>query len=204
MDSPCQPPQTLNTAKSCRSGSINSGPLARRWPVSQTEGRSKASSLTYSKNLWNGLFCTCNEDYSGRQLCRAAYDLFTKHIFSSHRVSFVSSEGVSYMTVCHCSLPIVKAFCFLEDLRWEFTACSNSAAIALADRPYLFLEFGEQGETYSCRFYALALYLFGICSFECYAPFYCNDLVILRQTGPFRSWSSSTTRAAALLWRWHW
>uniref|UniRef100_A0A3B5KCC7 SEC22 homolog C, vesicle trafficking protein n=1 Tax=Takifugu rubripes TaxID=31033 RepID=A0A3B5KCC7_TAKRU len=56
-------------------------------------------------------------------------------------IHFVSSEGVSYMTVCHCSLPIAKAFCFLEDLRWEFTACSNSAAIALADRPYLFLEF---------------------------------------------------------------
>ncbi|XP_029698497.1 vesicle-trafficking protein SEC22c isoform X2 [Takifugu rubripes] len=75
MDFPYQPPQTLNTAKSCRNGSINSGPSARRWPVSQTKGRSRASSLTY------------------------------------------------------------------KDLRWEFTACSNSAAIALADRPYLFLEF---------------------------------------------------------------
>uniref|UniRef100_H3D5C0 SEC22 homolog C, vesicle trafficking protein n=1 Tax=Tetraodon nigroviridis TaxID=99883 RepID=H3D5C0_TETNG len=56
-------------------------------------------------------------------------------------IYFVSSEGVSYMTVCHCSLPAAKAFCFLEDLRWEFTACFDSAAIALADRPYLFLEF---------------------------------------------------------------
>lgn len=56
-------------------------------------------------------------------------------------IYFASSEGVSYMSVCHCSLPVAKAFCFLEDLRWEFTACFNNAAIALADRPYLFLEF---------------------------------------------------------------
>lgn len=62
------------------------------------------------------------------------------------------------MTVCHCSLPVAKAFCFLEDLRWEFTACFNNAAIALADRPYLFLEFGKQEEIYS-RYFAFALYL---------------------------------------------
>nr|XP_046226964.1 vesicle-trafficking protein SEC22c [Scatophagus argus] len=56
-------------------------------------------------------------------------------------IYFVSSEGVSYMSVCHCSLPVAKAFCFLEDLRWEFTACFNSTVVALADRPYPFLEF---------------------------------------------------------------
>ncbi|KAM7390437.1 hypothetical protein PAMA_008545 [Pampus argenteus] len=56
-------------------------------------------------------------------------------------IYFVSSEGVSYMTVCHCSLPVAKAFCFLEDLRWEFTACYNSTVVALAARPYPFLEF---------------------------------------------------------------
>lgn len=56
-------------------------------------------------------------------------------------IYFVSSEGVSYMTVCHCSLPVAKAFCFLEDLRWEFTACFNSNAVSLAARPYPFLEF---------------------------------------------------------------
>lgn len=197
MDSPCQPPQTLNTAKSCRNGSINSGPSARRWPVSQTKGRSRASSLTYSKILWNQAFAVHNEDHSdffGRLLYLAAYALLTKHLFSSQLFSFVSSEGVSYMTVCHCSLPIAKAFCFLEDLRWEFTACSNSAAIALADRPYLFLEFGEQGGIHSSRFYALAHH----------GPFHCADLVLAWQTGPFRSWSSSTTKAAALLWRSRW
>ncbi|KAM8731931.1 vesicle-trafficking protein SEC22c [Acanthopagrus schlegelii] len=60
---------------------------------------------------------------------------------SELNIYFVSSEGVSYMTVCHCSLPVAKAFCFLEDLRWEFTACFNSTVVALANRPYPFLEF---------------------------------------------------------------
>lgn len=105
-------------------------------------------------------------DLFGRLQSHAAYDLLTKHLFSSYMFSFVSSEGVSYMTVCHCSLPIAKAFCFLEDLRWEFTACSNSAAIALADRPYLFLEFGEQGGIYSSRF----------CAFTHCRPFHCLTL----------------------------
>lgn len=59
-------------------------------------------------------------------------------------IHFVSSEGVSYMTVCHCSLPVAKAFCFLEDLRWEFTACFNSTVVALAARPYPFLEFDSK------------------------------------------------------------
>lgn len=199
MDSPCQPPQTLNTAKSCRNGSINSGPSARRWPVSQTKGQSRASSLTYSEILWNQAFSVHITKIIlfhlfGRLQYHAGYDLLTKHLFSSHLFSFVSSEGVSYMTVCHCSLPIAKAFCFLEDLRWEFTACSNSAVIALADRPYLFLEFGEQGGIYSSWF----------CAFAHCRPFHCADLALVRQTGPFRSWSSSTTKAAALLWRWHW
>ncbi|XP_034427896.1 vesicle-trafficking protein SEC22c [Hippoglossus hippoglossus] len=56
-------------------------------------------------------------------------------------IFFISSEGVSYMTVCHCSLPVAKAFCFLEDLRWEFTACFSSTVVTLAARPYPFLEF---------------------------------------------------------------
>lgn len=56
-------------------------------------------------------------------------------------IYFVSSEGVSYMSVCHCSFPAAKAFCFLEDLRWDFTACYNHTVVALAARPYPFLEF---------------------------------------------------------------
>uniref|UniRef100_A0A671RIT3 Vesicle-trafficking protein SEC22c-like n=1 Tax=Sinocyclocheilus anshuiensis TaxID=1608454 RepID=A0A671RIT3_9TELE len=56
-------------------------------------------------------------------------------------IHFLSAEGVSYMTVCACSLPAATAFCFLEDLRWEFTACFDNPAVALASRPYPFLEF---------------------------------------------------------------
>ncbi|XP_051543740.1 vesicle-trafficking protein SEC22c-like isoform X2 [Myxocyprinus asiaticus] len=56
-------------------------------------------------------------------------------------IYFLSSEGVSYMTVCACSLPAAVAFCFLEDLRWEFTACFENTSVALANRPYPFLEF---------------------------------------------------------------
>ncbi|XP_051969921.1 vesicle-trafficking protein SEC22c-like isoform X2 [Xyrauchen texanus] len=56
-------------------------------------------------------------------------------------IFFLSSEGVSYMTICACSLPSAVAFCFLEDLRWEFTACFDNSAVALANRPYPFLEF---------------------------------------------------------------
>ncbi|CAL8324662.1 unnamed protein product [Boreogadus saida] len=56
-------------------------------------------------------------------------------------IYFVSSEGVSYMAVCHRGLSVVKAFCFLEDLCWAFKACFDSKAISLAARPYPFLEF---------------------------------------------------------------
>ncbi|XP_030625470.1 vesicle-trafficking protein SEC22c [Chanos chanos] len=56
-------------------------------------------------------------------------------------IYFLSSEGVSYMTVCSRSLPAAVAFCFLEDLRWEFTVCFDGSAVALATRPYPFLEF---------------------------------------------------------------
>ncbi|KAG7272479.1 hypothetical protein CRUP_009031 [Coryphaenoides rupestris] len=56
-------------------------------------------------------------------------------------IYFVSSEGVSYMAVCHRGLSVAKAFCFLEDLCWAFKACFDSTAVRLATRPYPFLEF---------------------------------------------------------------
>lgn len=161
MDSPCQPPQTLNTAKSCRNGSNSSGPSARRWPVSKTGGRLRAGSLIYSKILWNqAFFCACKEEYYPFKYLAGIYTnsirlCLLNTFFSSHLFSFASSEGVSYMSVCHCSLPVAKAFCFLEDLRWEFTACFNNAAIALADRPYLFLEFGKQEKICSQFYFTL-------------------------------------------------
>lgn len=170
MDSPCRPPQTLNTTASSRRGSSSSGPPARHWPASPTKGPSRAGSSTSSKDLANEavsvvLFLRAiNTQNSLQRICvylniiqtefgpfyhrgirvtlRQAVCLLNT-FFSPHLLSFVSSEGVSYMTVCHCSLPVAKAFCFLEDLRWEFTASFKSTVVALAARPYPFLEFGE-------------------------------------------------------------
>ncbi|XP_069047307.1 vesicle-trafficking protein SEC22c isoform X2 [Lepisosteus oculatus] len=56
-------------------------------------------------------------------------------------IYFITSEGVSYMTICSSGFPTTMAFCFLEDLRWEFTAAFDSTTVALASRPYSFLEF---------------------------------------------------------------
>lgn len=55
------------------------------------------------------------------------------------------------MSVCHHSLPVAKAFCFLEDLRWEFSSRFSASVVALADRPYPFLEFGEPAEKWFAR-----------------------------------------------------
>ncbi|RXM98197.1 Vesicle-trafficking protein SEC22c [Acipenser ruthenus] len=55
--------------------------------------------------------------------------------------SFISSEGVSYMTICSSSFSAAMAFCFLEDLRWEFRASYDNTSIGLVSRPYPFLEF---------------------------------------------------------------
>ncbi|KAL1006238.1 hypothetical protein UPYG_G00069620 [Umbra pygmaea] len=56
-------------------------------------------------------------------------------------IYFLSTEGVSYMSVCDASLPAATAFCFLEDLRWDFTARIDTSNVILAARPYPFLEF---------------------------------------------------------------
>ncbi|RXM97814.1 Vesicle-trafficking protein SEC22c [Acipenser ruthenus] len=56
-------------------------------------------------------------------------------------IYFISSEGVSYMTICSSSFSAAMAFCFLEDLRWEFRASYDNTSIGLVSRPYPFLEF---------------------------------------------------------------
>ncbi|KAJ0022906.1 hypothetical protein NQD34_015040 [Periophthalmus magnuspinnatus] len=83
-------------------------------------------------------------------------------------IYFTSSDGVSYMTVCHCSLPVAKAFCFLEDLRWEFTAGFSSAVVSLAVRPYPFLEFGKLKKMFSCNIHLQHTLLF--------TRFYCGHI----------------------------
>ncbi|XP_063780437.1 vesicle-trafficking protein SEC22c [Pseudophryne corroboree] len=56
-------------------------------------------------------------------------------------IHFCSSGDISSLTVCASSYPSAAAFCFLEELIWEFSSSYNSTAIALASRPYAFLEF---------------------------------------------------------------
>ncbi|XP_073438276.1 vesicle-trafficking protein SEC22c [Dendrobates tinctorius] len=56
-------------------------------------------------------------------------------------IHFCSSGDISSMTICSSSFQSAAAFSFLEELIWEFSASYNSTAIALASRPYAFLEF---------------------------------------------------------------
>ncbi|XP_075070223.1 vesicle-trafficking protein SEC22c [Mixophyes fleayi] len=56
-------------------------------------------------------------------------------------IHFRSSGDISSLTVCASGYPSAAAFCFLEELIWEFSSSYNSPAIALASRPYAFLEF---------------------------------------------------------------
>ncbi|XP_026148608.1 vesicle-trafficking protein SEC22c isoform X1 [Mastacembelus armatus] len=143
MDSPSQPPQTLNITKSSRRESSSSGPSARHWPASLTEGQSRAMHSIYSKVSENKATADCVSGAVRSARKHSTQPKATQHVFDydAEDRHFMSSEGVSYMTVCHCSLPVAKAFCFLEDLRWGFTACFNSTVVALAARPYPFLEF---------------------------------------------------------------
>ncbi|XP_045055793.2 vesicle-trafficking protein SEC22c [Desmodus rotundus] len=58
--------------------------------------------------------------------------------FSIH---FSSSGDVACMAICSHQCPAAMAFCFLETLWWEFTACCDPTRVGLASRPYAFLEF---------------------------------------------------------------
>ncbi|XP_040287276.1 vesicle-trafficking protein SEC22c isoform X1 [Bufo bufo] len=58
-----------------------------------------------------------------------------------HSIHFRSAGDVSSLTICSSSFPSAAAFSFLEELIWEFSSSYNSTAIALASRPYTFLEF---------------------------------------------------------------
>ncbi|XP_075683922.1 vesicle-trafficking protein SEC22c isoform X2 [Rhinoderma darwinii] len=57
------------------------------------------------------------------------------------RIHFCSAGDISSLTVCSGSYQSAAAFSFLEELVWEFSSSYNSTAIALASRPYAFLEF---------------------------------------------------------------
>lgn len=56
-------------------------------------------------------------------------------------IYFCSAGDVSSLTICSSGYPSAAAFSFLEELIWEFSSLYNGTAIALASRPYAFLEF---------------------------------------------------------------
>ncbi|XP_027753425.1 vesicle-trafficking protein SEC22c [Empidonax traillii] len=56
-------------------------------------------------------------------------------------IHFLSSGDVACLAICSSSYSTIMAFCFLEDLLWEFTASYDTTTINLASRPYAFIEF---------------------------------------------------------------
>ncbi|XP_072010994.1 vesicle-trafficking protein SEC22c isoform X2 [Engystomops pustulosus] len=56
-------------------------------------------------------------------------------------IHFCSAGDISSLTICSSSYQAAAAFSFLEELIWEFSSSYNSSSIALASRPYAFLEF---------------------------------------------------------------
>ncbi|XP_028933549.1 vesicle-trafficking protein SEC22c [Ornithorhynchus anatinus] len=56
-------------------------------------------------------------------------------------VHFHSCGDVACLGICSSQYPAAMAFCFLEELRWEFTAAYDTVSIGLASRPYAFREF---------------------------------------------------------------
>ncbi|NWV38704.1 SC22C protein, partial [Grantiella picta] len=57
-------------------------------------------------------------------------------------IHFLSSGDIACMAICSSSYSTIMAFCFLEELRWEFAASYDTRSINLASRPYVFIEFG--------------------------------------------------------------
>ncbi|XP_068031924.1 vesicle-trafficking protein SEC22c [Anomalospiza imberbis] len=56
-------------------------------------------------------------------------------------IHFLSSGDIACMAICSSSYSTIMAFCFLEELRWEFAASYNTRSINSASRPYAFIEF---------------------------------------------------------------
>ncbi|KAM4705640.1 vesicle-trafficking protein SEC22c [Rhinophrynus dorsalis] len=56
-------------------------------------------------------------------------------------IHFCSAADISSLTICSSVYPSAMAFSFLDELLWEFSTSYNRTAIALASRPYAFLEF---------------------------------------------------------------
>ncbi|KAM6104089.1 vesicle-trafficking protein SEC22c isoform 1-T8 [Theristicus caerulescens] len=69
--------------------------------------------------------------------------------FSIH---FLSSGDIACMAICSSNYSTIMAFCFLEELQWEFAASYDTTSIGLASRPYAFLEFDNIIQKVKCHF----------------------------------------------------
>ncbi|XP_005150067.2 vesicle-trafficking protein SEC22c [Melopsittacus undulatus] len=67
-------------------------------------------------------------------------------------IHFCSSGDVACMAICSSTYSTIMAFCFLEELQWEFAASYDITSIGLASRPYAFLEFDNIIQKVKCHF----------------------------------------------------
>uniref|UniRef100_A0A8D0F2X1 SEC22 homolog C, vesicle trafficking protein n=1 Tax=Strix occidentalis caurina TaxID=311401 RepID=A0A8D0F2X1_STROC len=67
-------------------------------------------------------------------------------------IHFVSSGDIACMAICSSNYSTIMAFCFLEELQWEFAASYDTTSISLASRPYAFLEFDNVIQKVKCHF----------------------------------------------------
>uniref|UniRef100_A0A669QKV7 SEC22 homolog C, vesicle trafficking protein n=1 Tax=Phasianus colchicus TaxID=9054 RepID=A0A669QKV7_PHACC len=67
-------------------------------------------------------------------------------------IHFLSSGEIACMAICSSSYSTIMAFCFLEELQWEFAASYDTTSISLASRPYAFLEFDNAIQKVKHRF----------------------------------------------------
>ncbi|KFV92173.1 PREDICTED: vesicle-trafficking protein SEC22c [Fulmarus glacialis] len=67
-------------------------------------------------------------------------------------IHFLSSGDIACMAICSSNYSTIMAFCFLEELHWEFAASYDTTSISLASRPYAFLEFDNVIQKVKCHF----------------------------------------------------
>ncbi|KAM6339295.1 vesicle-trafficking protein SEC22c isoform 1-T2 [Podargus strigoides] len=67
-------------------------------------------------------------------------------------IHFLSTGDIACMAICSSNYSTIMAFCFLEELQWEFAASYDTTSISLASRPYAFLEFDNIIQKVKCHF----------------------------------------------------
>ncbi|XP_065688532.1 vesicle-trafficking protein SEC22c [Patagioenas fasciata] len=72
-------------------------------------------------------------------------------------IHFLSSGDIACMAICSSNYSTIMAFCFLEELQWEFAASYDTTSISLASRPYAFLEFDNVIQKVKCHFNSVSL-----------------------------------------------